>query len=111
VCAEDVLAMISFWISNYHRLAAAKIETSDRALVSHPTREAEDIHESFFVAVVTPQARSAKRGAERCIVNCDDSTVAAGRITAQNHLLVTHVSEAIEEVDRPVRKLHTALVL
>jgi hypothetical protein len=63
VGAEEQLARGEAVVTDDHRLAAAEVETGDRVLVGHAAREAQGVHDGFFVAGVLPEAGAAERGA------------------------------------------------
>src|SRR5690606_38140779 len=97
VCAEDHLALRRAIVTDDHGLAAAQVETGDGSLVRHSAREAEYVDDCLFLRGVVPEARAAKRRAERRVVYRDDPLVADARLVAEDKLLVLVLAHRLED--------------
>src|SRR5687768_6169382 len=62
VGAKNVLAIPRLVVADDDRLAAAEVETGNGVLVRHAAREAQRVGDRFFVTVIGPEPRPAKRG-------------------------------------------------
>ena len=85
---EQRLALAAARVADDHRLAAAQRQARQRGLVGHAARQAQHVAQGLLVAGVVPHAAAAEGRAEGGVVHGDDGLEAAGRVVAEDHLLV-----------------------
>jgi hypothetical protein len=99
VGAQQRLGLVGGRVAEDDRLAAAEVEAGAGRLVGHRAGELEDVLEGVGLRGVRVEARAAERRAERRAVDRDDRPEAAGRVLAEDHLLVTGVLEVVGAVE------------
>src|SRR5690606_28352276 len=85
VCAEDPPAL------------RRAIVTGDASRLRHAAREAEHVGDCLCRLGVVPEARAAKRRAERRVVYRDERLVPAARLVAEDKLLVLVLAHRLED--------------